>query len=51
MTIYITNKETGEDYIIQDMDIKQGTVTLEERKDKLRLVDVIENYHLRYDIW
>lgn len=50
MTYYIRNKETGEDLIIEEIDISTGIVVTEENGE-IKLVDVIENYELRYDIW
>lgn len=51
MTYYIRHKETGEDKIVEDIDIQSGTVTLKDEEESMRLVDVIESYEFRYDIW
>ncbi|MCM3492873.1 hypothetical protein M4D52_05385 [Paenibacillus lactis] len=51
MTFYIRNKETQEDYVVQEIDITAGTVTLRDEEEPLRLADVIEEYEFKYDIW
>jgi len=50
MTYYIRHKETKEDIVVVDISIDEGWVCT-EYGDVLRLVDVIENYEFRYDIW
>jgi hypothetical protein len=50
MTYYIRHKTTGEDKIIKDVDMQRGVVTVDD-DEELRLVDVIEEYEWRYDIW
>jgi hypothetical protein len=41
MTYYIRHKETGEDLIIEDIDVEFGIVLTQE-KGEIPLVDVIE---------
>jgi len=50
MTYYIRNKDTGEDIVIKEISIEEGLVYTEDG-ESLRLVEVIENYEFRYDIW
>jgi len=50
MTYYIRNKDTGEDIVIKEISIEEGLVYTADGKT-LRLVEVIENYEFRYDIW
>ncbi|WP_161782290.1 hypothetical protein [Paenibacillus ehimensis] len=50
MTYYIRHKVTGEDKIIEEIDISTGMVFTQDGGE-IRLVDVIEEYEFRYDIW
>lgn len=50
MTFYIRHKATGEDTLIKTIDVSKNEVLTDEGV-VLSLVDVIEDFEFRYDIW
>jgi hypothetical protein len=54
VTYYIRNKKSGKDILLKLIDVPSGIVTVENDDgdhERIRLVDVIEEYEFRYDIW